>query len=92
MEQFHLMHFLVGDGTIPSDALFSNGDLISVQYDSCPDPDDLHASVAGRMVLDFYGLVRNEDYIVVNGTCGFDRPRSVQMVGRWILQLKSFDV
>ena len=66
----------LGEGQIPSSSLFSTGDFIAMQYDSCPDPDDVHASVAGRMVLDYYGMEIDKDYSVVNGTCGYDLNRS----------------
>ena len=62
--------------TLPVGSLFQPGDLLSLNYDSCPDPDDLHAAVAGKMVLDHYGLANGTDYIVTNGTCGDLRPRS----------------
>lgn len=61
---------------LPADSLYSDGDLIAMHYDSCPDPDDIHAAVAGRMVLDFYELEQGNNYIVSNGACGEDRPRS----------------
>lgn len=67
---------VVGSNTIPSDSRFKSSDLIVVEYDSCPDPDDIHASVAGKMVLDYYGLITGDDYIVVNGTCGEELNRS----------------
>jgi len=61
---------------LPDNSLYQYGDLISLNYDSCPDPDDQHAAVAAKMVLDFYGLENGEDYIITNGTCGDLRPRS----------------
>lgn len=61
---------------IPSGSAYRSGDLIVMQYDSCPDPDDIHAAVAGKMVLDHFGFVNGRDYIVTNGTCGVERPRS----------------
>ena len=64
-----------GGNALPGDSLFERGDLLSLQYDSCPDPDDIHAAVAGKMVVDHYGLRPGQDYIVVNGTCGYDRSR-----------------
>ena len=69
-----IVSFHVQAAPLPNDSLYSNGDFISVHYDSCPDKDDLHAAVAGKMVLDFYGLSRDKDYIVINGSCGFDLP------------------
>ncbi len=65
---------------IPADATYRLGDLILMQYDSCPDPDDLHAAVSGRMVLDHFGLVNGRDYIVSNGTCGAERSRNDYIV------------
>lgn len=62
--------------SLPLDTLYQAGDLISLNYDSCPDPDDMHAAVAAKMVLDHYGLQNGSDYIVTNGTCGDLRPRS----------------
>ena len=66
----------IQNNPIPNDSRYSNGDLIVMEYDSCPDPDDIHAAVAGRMVLDYYGQIQGEDYLVVNGTCGEDLNRS----------------
>lgn len=47
------------------------GDLLILEYDIAPDPDDYHAMGAGRMVADYYGLTP----IVVVGTAG-DNNRS----------------
>lgn len=47
------------------------GDLLILEYDIAPDPDDYHAMGAGRMVVDHYGLTP----IVVVGTAG-DNNRS----------------
>lgn len=62
--------------SLPNDALYAPGDLVVLNYDSCPDRDDIHAAVAGRMVVDYYGLSLGSDYIVNNGACGDQLPRS----------------
>lgn len=43
------------------------GDLLSLHYDHCPDPDDGHAQAAGYSVVQTLGL---DDVLVVHGTCG----------------------
>ena len=43
-------------------------DLVSLHYDYCPDPDDGHATVAGKAIMDFYWLT----YEVITGTCWYD--------------------
>jgi len=57
-------------------------DLVALHYDNCPDPDDGHALVAGKAVVDRVGL---QNVLVVNGTCGRDifnlyQPRSEPVV------------
>ena len=64
-------------GLIPSDALFSIGDFISIHHDNGPDYDDMHSGVADHMVADYYGLRRGTDYAVVSGTISAGRPRTV---------------
>ena len=55
----------VGGGS--SIGRFDGNDLLALHYDNCPDRDDGHALVAGKMVVDKVGL---SDPLVVNGTCG----------------------
>ena len=52
--------------SLPSDSRYQSGDLISLFYDNGGDRDDGHATVAGKMVVSYYGL-RNALHIV-NGT------------------------
>ncbi|MFK7862456.1 MAG: hypothetical protein AB8B64_26850 [Granulosicoccus sp.] len=49
-----------------------SNDLVALHYDNCPDPDDGHALVAGKAVIDRVGL---SNVLVVNGTCS-DRSRN----------------
>lgn len=54
---------------------FSNGDLLTLHYDNCPDRDDGHALVAGKAVVDKVGIA---NVLVVNGTCGHNIPHAYQ--------------
>jgi len=71
VERMYVAH----NNQLGADTLYKSGDLLVLNYDSCPDPDDLHAAVAGKMVLDHYDLKQGTDYIVSNGTCGDLRSR-----------------
>ncbi len=58
-----------GVAPIPNDALYSDGDLLMLNYDHAPDQDDGHATVAGRMVVEYYGL--RDSTLVISGAYGF---------------------
>jgi len=45
-----------GGQAIPGDSLFSRGDLIVLNYDSCPDADDIHASTMALVVMIFHAV------------------------------------
>lgn len=55
--------------TQPTIGRLSQGDLLALHYDNCPDRDDGHAVVAGRAVIDTVNISR---FLIVNGTCGYD--------------------
>lgn len=42
-------------------------DLLSLHYDHAPDRDDGHATVAGKVLVESFGI---ENYLVVGGTYG----------------------
>ena len=44
-----------------------NKDFLSLHYDHAPDKDDGHATVAGKMLVDYFGI---QNYIAVGGACG----------------------
>lgn len=45
----------------------TQGDLLALHYDNCPDRDDGHAIASAKAVLDTVGI---SDVVIVNGTCG----------------------
>ena len=51
---------------LPSDSRYQPGDLIALFYDNGGDRDDGHATVAGKMVVSYYGL--RDTLHIVNGT------------------------
>ena len=52
--------------SLPNDSRYQPGDLISLFYDNGGDRDDGHATVAGKMVVSYYGL--RDTLHIVNGT------------------------
>lgn len=70
-----------GGDTLPrvqaSTALGPN-DLLSLHYDSAPDPDDSQAMIFARLILDDYPGI---DPLVINGTIGDKLPRSAFIEG-----------
>ncbi len=59
---------------LPGDSRYVAGDLISMHYDNGGDRDDGHATVAGKMVVSYYGL-RNALHIV-NGAYDESAPQN----------------
>ena len=66
------------DPVSPNDPVLStfgkfdvNKDFLSLHYDHAPDKDDGHATVAGKMLVDYFGI---QNYIAVGGACGINCP------------------